>query len=336
MLDTRPAPRLATAPLDHGGDLAAVRARFPQAPQPWIDLSTGINPHPYPVGILPDECFARLPEPARLRDLEAAAARAYGADPRDVVAAPGAQALINLLPRLLPGARVGVLGPTYEEHAASWRRAGREVRVCASPEEFTGCDIGVIVNPNNPTGRIVSRENLLALAQRLPIVVDESFADFSPQASIADAAADAGAIVLRSFGKTYGLAGLRLGFAIAPRDIAEAARAEFGPWPVSGAAIEIGCRALCDDRWFREAHDKAAASAARLDQLLTEAGCTIAGGTRLFRLVAHEGAQGMADLLARAGIHVRRFSYRPDWLRFGLPRDDAWTRLKQALREGAR
>ncbi|HMS81081.1 MAG TPA: aminotransferase class I/II-fold pyridoxal phosphate-dependent enzyme, partial [Burkholderiaceae bacterium] len=105
--------------------------------------------------------------------------------------APGAQALIQLLPRVLPGARVGVLGPTYEEHALSWRRARRDVIACPSLEALAGCDIGVIVNPNNPTGTVVPRESLLTLAQRLAIIVDESFADFSPQASIADAAADA-------------------------------------------------------------------------------------------------------------------------------------------------
>ena len=115
----------------------------------------------------------------------------------DIFAAPGAQALINLLPRLLPGQRVGILGPTYEEHEASWRRAGRDVRACASLDELVACDIGVIVNPNNPTGRIVPRENLLALARRLPLVVDESFADFSSQASIAAAGRSIGDARLR-------------------------------------------------------------------------------------------------------------------------------------------
>jgi len=334
MLQTRPAPddREAVAPLDHGGDLAAVRARFPQAPAPWIDLSTGINPHAYPVGELSDACFTRLPEPADLVALEAAAARAYGvADPSCVVAAPGAQALIQLLPRVLPGARVGVLGPTYEEHALSWRRARRDVIACPSLEALAGCDIGVIVNPNNPTGRVVARADLLALSRRMRLVVDESFADFSPMMSIADSVAQTGAIVLRSFGKAYGLAGLRLGFAIVPRDLAKALRAELGPWRVSGPALAIGRRALSDDAWLRAMHARLLASAARLDTLLVRAGFAIVGGTPLFRLAAHPAAQDMGDRLARAGIHIRRFAYRPDWLRFGIPDDDAWARLEDAL-----
>ena len=335
MLKTRPAPDegLAFAPLDHGGTLAAVRARFPQVPAPWIDLSTGINPQAYPFGALPDACFTRLPEPDDLAALEAAAARAYGvADARCVVAAPGAQALIQLLPRLLPGARVGVLGPTYEEHALSWRRARRDVRACASLDAFAGCDIGVIVNPNNPTGRIVARPDLLGLARRMQLVVDESFADFSPEASIADAAAQNGAIVLRSFGKTYGLAGVRLGFAIAPRAIAEALRAELGPWRVSGPALAIGLSALADRAWLQAMRAHLAAAVARLDALLVRAGFVIVGGTPLFRLAAHQEAQEVADRLARAGVHIRRFASSPDWLRFGIPGDDAWSRLEDALR----
>ena len=334
MFNTRPAPDQGDAPepLDHGGDLAAVRARFPQACEPWIDLSTGINPHAYPFGALPEACFAHLPEPARLHALEAAAARAYGvADADCVVAAPGAQALIQLLPRLLPGRDVGVLGPTYAEHEANWRRAQRNAVQCASLDALSTCDIGVIVNPNNPTGRIVARGDVLALARRIRLVVDESFADFSPETSIASAAAEGGAVVLRSFGKAYGLAGVRLGFAIAPLTIARALRVELGPWSVSGPAIEIGLRALADTAWLRAEHARLADRAARLDALLLRADFTIAGGTPLFRLVAHDSAHDIADRLGAAGIHVRRFAYRPDWLRFGIPHDAEWARLEHAL-----
>lgn len=331
MLQTRPGPDKQFA-LEHGGDLCAARRRFSRAPEPWIDLSTGINPHPWPAGPLAKDCLQRLPEPGALAALEATAAQAYGAsDARAVVAAPGAQALIQILPRLLAGRRIGVLGPTYEEHALSWRRAGRDVTLCASPAELADCDIGVIVNPNNPTGRIVARETLLALARRMRLVVDESFADFSPGASIADEAADIGAIVLRSFGKAYGLAGLRLGFAVAPTELAAELRAEMGPWPISGPAIEIGRQALSDHAWRDAARRRLAESAGRLDASLVAAGFEIVGGTSLFRLAAHARAQAIADALGQAGIHVRRFSAAPHWLRFGIPADEEWPRVEAAL-----
>lgn len=339
MLQVRPAPDAAdaAAPLEHGGDLAAARTRFPDAPEPWIDLSTGINPHPWPVGALPDDCFARLPEPSALKALEATAARAYGvSDPRAVVAAPGAQALIQLLPRVLGGRSVGVLGPTYEEHAANWRRAGRDVAVCASLADLAERDVAVVVNPNNPTGRIVPRSDLLALARRTRVVIDESFADFSSESSLADRAAEMGGIVLRSFGKAYGLAGLRLGFAIAPDDVVRALRGELGPWPVSGAAIAVGARALADRAWLETSHAHLREGVARLDAALERAGFRIVGGAPLFRLAAHAQAQRVADGLGRAGLHVRRFADHPAWLRFGLPPASARDRLEAALRAWGR
>ncbi|MCB1542549.1 MAG: threonine-phosphate decarboxylase [Rhodoblastus sp.] len=334
MLHARPAPDEcdAMAPLDHGGDLSAARRRFPDAPEPWIDLSTGINPHAYPVGALPEDCFARLPEPAALRALEATAAHAYGvADAHTIIAAAGAQALIQALPRILPGRRIGVLTPTYAEHAASWRRAGREVVACADVTQLATCDIAVVVNPNNPTGRVITRDALLALARRTLLIVDESFADLAPGEGIAGEATACGAIVLRSFGKTYGLAGVRLGFAIAPLDIAARLRDAFGPWPVSGPAITLGARALGERDWLEATRRRLVDDAARLDALLRAAGFEIVGGTPLFRLAAHIQAQAIADQIGRAGVLVRRFVEHPHWLRFGIPADGAWARLETAL-----
>ena len=318
--------------VEHGGDLAAARRKFPDAPEPWIDLSTGINPRPYPFGSLPAACFERLPEPGALAALERVAAMTYGAT--GVVAAPGAQALIQILPRILPGRRVGILGPTYAEHAAAWRRAGREVVDCASPDELAACDIGVLVNPNNPDGRIVATDELGRLARRTVLVIDESFADFTPAMSMASAAPLSGAIVLRSFGKTYGLAGVRLGFAIAAPAAEQRLREELGPWAVSGIAVEIGRRALADAAWRDAARENLAADAARLDALLTQAGLRVVGGTSLFRLAENPEAQAIGDALGRAGFHVRRFAARPNLLRFGLPPTSAWLRLERALCAG--
>ncbi len=313
-------------PVAHGGDLGDVRRRFPDAPLPWIDLSTGINPVPYPVPALSAEGWTRLPSREDHRTLIEAAAARYGVDDREtIVAAPGTQALIQLLPRLVPRTRVAIVGPTYEEHEVSWRRQGHDVSVVGGLP--TGAEVTVLVNPDNPTGRLMTAGELAA-AQGL-LVVDEAFIDFHPRSA---SVAGSRAIVLRSFGKTYGLAGLRLGFAIAERGIAGRLRAELGPWAVSGAAIEIGRQALLDDDWLRETAQRLDADGERLDALLTRAGLTVLGGTSLFRLAHHPDTPGIIDALGLNGIHVRSFAREPSWLRFGLPGgDDGFSRLAHAL-----
>src|SRR5437763_3385325 len=102
-------PRDIAAPIQHGGDLGAARKRFPGAPQPFIDLSTGINPQPYPLPPLSPEIFARLPEPDALDALCAVAATAYEApSAAHVVAAPGVQMLLPFVARLVPPGRAVV------------------------------------------------------------------------------------------------------------------------------------------------------------------------------------------------------------------------------------
>eukprot|EP01035_Chromulina_nebulosa_P022240 gene22240-28797_t len=236
----------------HGGDLTSARARYPGAPEPWIDLSTGINRRPYPLPPLGPECWTRLPAQADIAALEAAAAACFGAPTRDaVVATPGTQAVIQLLPRLIPAQSVGVLGFTYQEHASVWRRSGADVRIVAGLDELGACDVGIVVNPNNPDGRTVAAVDLAALADRMAaagrtLVVDEAFMDVADAAASVSPLLRPGLVVLRSFGKTWGLAGLRLGFIVAEPALAARGRAEIGPWGVSGAAIEIGRQAYAD------------------------------------------------------------------------------------------
>lgn len=330
----------AGAAIVHGGRIEQARSRFPGAPEPFIDLSTGINPMPYPLPALPAAAFTRLPEPEALDVLQSAAARAYGAaDPAMVAAAPGTQILIDLLPRLWPMPCVAVLGPTYAEHAAAWRRGGAAV-VCIesldSPPE-TRCV--VLCNPNNPDGRRLHRSVLLTLADRLAardglLVVDEAFADLEPPGgSLAPSLPHPAIVILRSFGKTYGLAGLRLGFALAASDRAAQIRAALGPWAVSGPALAIGARALADRAWLQTTRRRLDADCARLDALLQAAGLRVIGGTHLFRLSESHSAAARFDRLGQAGILVRRFDAHPHWLRSGLPGDEAeWARLREALR----
>ena len=331
---------------DHGGDLGAARLRFRGAPEPWIDLSTGINPWAYPIPPCPPELWQRLPDPATLETLTAAAAQAFGVpDARHITAAPGSQSLIQWLPRLRPPGRVAVLGPTYAEHAASWTAAGHQVSLLDRdrvPDQadhlyHESWDTVVVVNPNNPDGRTLDPDQLRILAASQArrqgwLVVDEAFADLTPAASVTAAVGQPGLVVLRSFGKFFGLAGLRLGFALTEPGLAAVLRQALGPWPVSGPAAMIAGRALADQAWIAETRIRLAAAAERLDQMLTRHSLTLLGGTSLFRLAQTDTAQAQFGHLGRAGILVRRFDAHPHWLRFGLPADEtAWRRLEAAL-----
>lgn len=315
----------------HGGDLSAIRRRFPDAMEPWIDLSTGINPVPYPVGDLSPEIWQRLPTRRQEEALLGAAARRYGArDIGTIVAAPGTQALIQILPRLVPKSRVAVIGPTYEEHEVCWRRHGHDVSVRAYLDQVGDADIVIAVNPDNPTGRVLPADRM-PTDKRL-LVVDEAFVDVLPEGASMASRLPPRTILLRSFGKTYGLAGLRLGFAVANADLAEALRDQLGPWAVSGPALEIGRVALDDDAWLAAATERLICDRRHLDEILVRAGFAVVGGTPLFCLVEHPEALSLADKLARHGIHVRRFDAMPTRLRFGLPgNSQQFERLAGAL-----
>ncbi len=322
-------------PVFHGGDLSWADERFGIPAPGWIDLSTGINPFPYPVGAIPPTAWTRLPDARALGALIDAAARRYRAPGPDwVAAAPGSQILIQLLPRLRALSRVAVIGPTYGEHAPCWEAAGHQVEPVGEDALDGDWDVIVLVNPNNPDGRVRDPVMLAGIADRLAarggwLVVDEAFADLVPEFGMAPRS---GCIVLRSFGKFFGLPGLRLGFAIAEPAIARRIAAALGPWPVSGPAIDIALRALADDEWARRTRETLAAGAKRLDAVLGAAGLEIVGGTDLFRLARSPAAPRLFDALGNAGILVRHFPDHPEWLRFGLPADDReYARLRDAL-----
>lgn len=319
---------------DHGGDLDAAIARHGGPEADWIDLSTGINRSPYPIDPPPLSATCALPRASEAAACALAARAAYGA-PGAVACLPlaGAQAAIRLVPGLRPPGRVAVLGPTYNEHAAAFAAGGWEVTEVAEIDALAGLDAAVVVNPNNPDGRAHLPEAILAVAARNRLtVVDESFADVRPEVSVCGRLGVPGLVVLRSFGKFYGLAGLRLGFALgAAADIAALAAAA-GPWPVSGPALAAGRVALADRAWAGAARARLAADAGRLDALAAGAGWSVAGGTGLFRLYETGDAVGARERLARGRIWARVFPYSPGWLRLGLPGPEAeWRRLGEAL-----
>lgn len=308
----------------HGGRLSEARRLFPHAPLPWIDLSTGISPWPYPLVDIGSECWQRLPEPDALAALEAAAANTFSiADTAHIVAVPGSDLAIRMVAQLLDGKSAGLLSPIYSGHVAAWPAAET-----VTLNDSDGLDILICANPNNPDGRVIPPEHLHRFHGQL--IVDEAFADAVPEASLLPDRK--GAIVLRSFGKFYGLAGVRLGFIIADTPVVTTLRAMLGDWPVSSPAIAIATRAYQDHAWQAAQRDRLSAHAARLRSMLIAAGLNLIGGTSLFQLMSHDGAQSLFQILGEAGILVRPFADDLKHLRFGLPCDgQEFERLERAL-----
>lgn len=306
---------------DHGGALDAAIATFGGTRSEWIDLSTGINPIPYPISAISDDAWRALPDKAAEHRL-IRAARAFWAVPDDADILPihGASAAIARIPGLGSVGQVHIESPTYNEHAAAFRAAGWQVTANTAGAR-------VIVHPNNPTGEYWNGKSY----RNQLLIVDESFCDVVPEASHIKRANIPGTLVLKSFGKFWGLAGLRLGFVIGDPKLIARLREALGPWPVSGPALEIGARALSDFAWATATRARLAKEANRLDQLLSARGANVIGGTSLFRLYEVEDARHWHNTLAQQHILTRIFPYSDTWIRLGLPRPEQWVRLEAAL-----
>lgn len=307
---------------DHGGNLSAAIQRYGGSRCNWIDLSTGINPRPYPLPDFTPNDWTALPDSAAFDDLQIAARQFWNIpDQAAVLPAPGASALIAQVPGLAAPRWVKIETPTYNEHAAAFANHGWAIA------EGEPAEARVAVHPNNPDGRLWRAEELVA-----PLtVIDESFCDVCPDQSHINLATRPGTIILKSFGKFWGLAGLRLGFAIGdPALIQQLANLQ-GPWAVSGPALNTGIQALQDHAWADATRQSLAQDTKRLDQLAAARGARLVGGSDLFRLYEVSDAAAWQDRLAHAHIWSRIFPYSENFLRLGLPPENGWERLEATL-----
>lgn len=316
----------------HGGAVETARRHFGTGDRPWLDLSTGINPHRWPGADAIVIDWHRLPEREALADLEAAAAAHFGALPHHVCAVPGSEIGLRLTGRIIGGAARHI-APSYRTHGEMFADTAP-----VTLDEASGNATLVLANPNNPDGRIVDPavvETLLA-GRTGWLLVDEAFADCDPAVSIAHRVDDdVRLLVFRSFGKFFGLAGLRLGFVIGPPYILDPLRELLGAWPVSAAAIAIGTAAYRDRHWIDAMCARLRVEAGALDVVLERHGFAACGDCSLFRLVETEDAAALFGRLARAAILARPFVDQPRWLRLGLPgSDEALSRLDAALADG--
>ncbi|WP_010184948.1 aminotransferase class I/II-fold pyridoxal phosphate-dependent enzyme [Sphingomonas sp. PAMC 26605] len=321
----------------HGGRIDAAAARYPDAPRPWLDLSTGINPNGYDSAALMTADAYALPSPSRLVALEEAAAAAFGMTCGAIAALPGTEIGLRLLATMDLPRPARVVAPSYGSHAAALPDATSVACDALADADWRSA---LLANPNNPDGRLVAPETLLALARSRAgdawLVIDEAFADCVAGTSVLPLLhADDRVLVFRSFGKFYGLAGVRLGFVCGPEAIVARYRERLGSWPVSSAAIELGIAAYRDIAWQDATRRDLVTAASALDAVLRRHRLVPQGDCPLFRLIATPAAPTLFKRLAAAGILTRPFDYAPDWLRIGLPDDaDALARLDRALGGG--
>lgn len=328
--------------LEHGGRLREAASQYGVALADWLDLSTGLAPWSWPIPSIPSSAWTRLPE---VEDgLEQAAREFYQS--RELLPVAGSQAAIQALPRLRAPCRVAIIGPCYAEHQYAWERAGHQVmlltvsqcRALFARPGVPALDVLVLVNPDNPTGRVLDRHTLLSWHQALGarggwLVVDEAFADADPANSLMPCSQRPGLIVLRSIGKFFGLAGIRLGFVGAQAALLNELHELLGPWTVSGPARIVGEAALRDRRRQQQQCERLQASSQRLRLLLEQHALPVAGGCAFFQWVTAVDVQRLHRLLAERGILLRLYP-APLGLRIGLPGDEAaWQRLQRTLSE---
>ncbi len=322
----------------HGGARRYWAQQVDLQPDGVIDLSTGINPNGWPVPPLPDTVWQRLPEESER--LMQAAADYYGSDA--LLPVSGSQAAIQALPQLRSHSRVGILSPAYQEHLHGWRMAGHQVALLDRSEieaSLPKLDVLVVVNPNNPTGTRFSTTQLLHWHQQLSdrggwLMVDEAFMDTTPEHSLCHSGEPCGGlIVLRSIGKFFGLAGMRLGFVHAPQTLLQRLDHHLGPWSVSHPAQWVAEQALKDRQWQQQARKQLVLAGDRLQQLLTDYSLKPSGSTALFQWVEATDAAVLFQQLLEQGVLVRQLQ-QPTALRFGLPASEMeWKRLQQALQQ---
>ncbi|RVU85358.1 threonine-phosphate decarboxylase [Leucothrix sargassi] len=311
----------------HGGQLKKASEQYNIPLENWIDLSTGINPNSYPLPDVPASVWQRLPE---VNDgLEAAAATYYGS--ASLLPVSGSQEAIQKLPLLRKQSRVGIISPAYHSHKDAWTKAGHQVTSIALEDiesQLTELDVLLLVNPTNPTTERYSIEQLQywhAIISRKGgwMIVDEAFMDLTPEGSLIQAQAVEGLIVLRSIGKFFGLAGVRLGFVWAPTALLQALAALQDDWSVSNPARWAGRLALSDFEWQRKERlriPKAMEGLKARLQAIYQCEVTEAG-LFAYVMMGEEMAREEHERLCANGV-LTRFFPETGALRFGLSPTD--------------
>ncbi len=323
--------------LIHGGQLNHVKQQFPDVHQDWLDLSTGISPFAYPIPEIPKFVWQSLPQVSE--SLLQKAKHYYQCS--DILAAHGSQSIIQILPKLWLkrfGTPTSVFLPKvgYKEHQKAWSENQFPIELYDNEldsTEFSAPSIVVCINPNNPTGFLHSRQHLLRLLSQLQhnsgwLIVDEAFMDvIEEDASLMKHANHSNLFVLRSMGKFFGLAGIRVGFVSSCEKNLNDLSQLLGPWSVNGPALFVAEQALQNRQWQQEQQQRLKQSAQSLESWLKTKFRLPVTGTSLFKTLHLENATQLWTSLCHKGIYVRLCDEK-NALRFGIPTLEQLQHLK--------
>ena len=258
----------------HGGNIEEAARLFAVAEEKITDFSSNVNPLALPAKVIKAikesiRFIPRYPDPDSLK-LKKALGKKFGIGTEHIVVGNGSIDLIYRAAQVLrPGAAV-ILTPTFMEYENALLSAGSKIRRLAASERDKfifpideieknsgDVDIVFICNPNNPTGALTAKSDLEYLAKRLrqkktTLVVDEAFIDLAEGHSLVERAAESGnLLVLRSMTKFYGLAGLRLGYAVGSKKLINRIRNFGPPWAVNMFA-QVAGEAIIGDEEFKK------------------------------------------------------------------------------------
>lgn len=309
-----------TADLHDAGLDAAIK-HYGGARHDWLDLSTGINPVPYPVPQLPVDAWITQPSAADFTRLAGYARRFWNVpDEAAIVASAGMSAMLSALPYLLDRDATAAKPPSFSTQKSDFEAAGWAIAQ-------THQNSLIAVLPNAPDVQIWPADQ-----QSEPFtIIDASSYDVAPGTSMIHLATRPNTIILKSFDKFWGLGGLRLSFAIGDPVILDKFAALLGHWYLSGPAIAIGSEVLADPAWAEETRTRLAADGQRLDAIMSKQGAPVIGGTPLFRLYEVANAHAAQEHLAKHHIWTNVAPYADNWLRIGLPPPDRWAQLENAF-----
>lgn len=310
------------------------------SPAGWLDFSANLRPEGPPAWVF-DVLRSAMDEVRYYPDLSMHAARRgiamyAGVDPACVLPTAGGIAAIDLVCRAGTG-RVVVNQPTFGEYARRAKACGRTV----GSGEIRAGDLVFLCNPNNPTGTLLPRDEVLALARRnITLCVDEAFSDFCPAESVRDRAAAGELIVVGSLTKTLCVPGVRLGYLIAsPKDIDRFA-ALAAPWSISAFATAIAREIPKYLDELREDKERNVRRRAALSEMLINCGAYVYPSRTNFLLADFKRPMGrIMERLQAEGILVRdcaSFGLSDGHIRFAVRTEKENERLIRALERAIR